>query len=112
MMPTFVAPAIDGAVLTFQLIVNDGVVDSPPSTVKITIKPKGRLELRPVIAPIAIVPGTKALTVTLTPGSGTGPRDVSADPGTTYRWIGNGLISGADGLPDVTPISAWTRPAC
>jgi hypothetical protein len=101
--PTFVAPSLDGAVLTFQLIVNDGVVSSTPDTVTITINAKDRLELRPVIVPIVIVPGTKQLTVTLAAGNGS-TSNVSADTKTTYRWLGNGLISGADGLPDITAI--------
>ena len=103
-MPTFPAPAIDGAVLTFQLVVNDGVVDSPADIVVVTVRPKGRLELRPVIAPIVVVPGTKQLTVTFTPGNGSGSRDVSADTETKYRWLGNGLVSGTDGLPNMTTI--------
>ena len=103
-MPTFPAPAIDGAVLTFQLIVNDGVVDSPADPVVITVKAKGRLELRPVIAPIVDRPGHQGADGDAHAGERRGPRDVSADPGTTYRWIGNGLVSGADGLPNVTPI--------
>jgi hypothetical protein len=37
--PTFTAPQVedDGAVLTFQLIVNDGMVDSEPDTVTVTV---------------------------------------------------------------------------
>jgi PKD repeat protein len=103
-MPIFTSPKIDGAVLTFQLVVNDGVVDSPADTVVITVRPKGHLDLRPVIAPIVVVPGTKQLTVTFTPGNGTATRDVTADTATTYRWLGNGLVSGTDGLPDMTSI--------
>src|SRR5206468_13107530 len=61
--------------------------------------------LRPVIVPIVAVPGTKPLTVALTPASGA-TRDVSADPGTSYQWLGSGLISGTSGVPDMTPILA------
>ena len=104
MMPTFVAPAIDGAVLSFKLIVNDGVVNSPADTVVLTVRAKARLELRPVIVPIVVVPGTKQLALTLTPLGGAPPRNVVADTHTTYRWLGNGLISGTDGLPDMAPI--------
>ena len=40
--PTFIAPSFDpgNSVLTFQLIVNDGTMDSKPDTVSIIIEPK------------------------------------------------------------------------
>ncbi len=38
--PTFVAPNTTG-VLTFQLIVNDGVIDSAPDTVNVTVTDTG-----------------------------------------------------------------------
>ena len=102
--PTFVAPSIDGAVLTFQLIVNDGVVDSLPDTVTITVKPKHRLRLRPVIVPLVIVPGSKQLTVTLESANGDPPRSVQGDARTTYEWIGGPVAVGGVPLPDFTPV--------
>jgi plastocyanin len=40
--PTFIAPSFDpnNSVLTFQLVVNDGIIDSKPDTVSIIIEPK------------------------------------------------------------------------
>ena len=108
--PTFTAPPIDGAVLTFQLIVNDGVVDSPADIGHHHGQAKGRLELRPVIAPIVVVPGTKQLTVTLHAGERQRIARRLRRSGTTYRWIGNGLVSGADGLPNMTPILSAIAP--
>ncbi|MEQ1868665.1 MAG: papain-like cysteine protease family protein [Vicinamibacterales bacterium] len=102
--PTFQSPAIDGAVLTFQLIVDDGVLKSAVDTVTITVKAQDRLKLQPVIAPIVVVPGSKQLSVTLQPANGDPDKDVTADAKTTYRWIGSGLVSGTDGLPDINPI--------
>ncbi|MGE5245573.1 MAG: Ig-like domain-containing protein, partial [Betaproteobacteria bacterium] len=101
--PTFAAPAIDDAALTFSLIVSDGLVNSAPSLVTITIRKKASLTLTPRIAAIAVVPGTKQLGVTLVGTDGT-TSDATADPKTSYRWIGNGLVSGVDGVPDVTAI--------
>jgi hypothetical protein len=102
--PTFKAPPTEGETLTFQLAVDDGTATSAAASVTITTNKSAHLTLRPVIAALAIVPGTKQLTVSLDPGNGSAATDVTADPKTTYKWLGTGLVSGAGGVPDVTSI--------
>jgi len=95
--PTFTAPKKEDT-LTFQLIVSDGLLDSPPATVTIKINKKDQLRLSPVLVPIAIVPGSKQLTVELEHGD-TGLIDnVTAAPETKYEWFGNGLIAEINGI--------------
>jgi hypothetical protein len=101
--PWFVAPDIDDEVLTFSLVVRDDYTASPPSTVKITVR-KGLLEIRPMMLAAAVMPATRQLAVTFDPHDGTPVRDVTADPDTKYRWLGKGLVSGIDNVPDITPI--------
>ncbi|MCU1383320.1 MAG: hypothetical protein JWL71_2017, partial [Acidobacteria bacterium] len=102
--PTFKAPPTEGETLTFELVVDDGTAASGAASVTITTKQSAHLTLRPAVAAFAIVPGTKQLTVSLDPGNGSAATDVTADPKTTYQWLGTGLVSGAGGVPDVTSI--------
>jgi hypothetical protein len=90
--PTFTAPKKEDT-LTFQLIVNDGLLDSPPATVTINVKKKDELLLSPLLVPFAVVPGSKQLTVQLQHGDTGVIEDVTADPLTSYKWLGNGLIA-------------------
>jgi hypothetical protein len=96
--PTFSAPAREDT-LTFQLIVNDDILDSAPATVTITVRKRDQLHLSPVLVPIAAVPGAKQLAVTFEHGD-TGIIDtVTADPDTTYEWLGAGLVADINAVP-------------
>ena len=100
MAPSFVAPDIDGEVLTFSLVVRDDYTASQPSTVKITVR-KGSLVLTPELLVAAVMPANRQLKLTFDPHDGTAVRVVTADPDTEYSWIGG---SSASPLPDITPI--------
>ncbi len=96
--PTFVSPNRE-EVLTFQLVVNDGIAESSPATVTITVRKDDQLHLSPLLVPVAVVPGAKQLTVTLEHGD-TGVIDtVTADTNTTYEWLGSGLVADINAVP-------------
>jgi hypothetical protein len=78
MNPTFVAPQVSGGnnVLTFQLTVNDGIEDSEPDTVNISIN-------RPPIANAGSDQTVEAYALVTLDGSGSS--DPDNDP-LTYQW--------------------------
>jgi large repetitive protein len=76
--PTFVAPGFpDDKILTFQLIVNDGTVDSKPDTVKITVKAN-----KPPVANAGLDKNVGSGKVSL---DGTASSDPDDDK-LTYQW--------------------------
>ncbi len=101
--PTFSTEGLNDVPLAFRLVVSDGVLVSQPDVVTITVRRQTKLVLTPVLALVAVVPGGKALTATLEDVSGTSTV-VTADPDTTYQWIGSGLTSGVNGIPNLTGI--------
>ena len=77
--PNFIAPSLsDQKTLTFELTVNDGIVDSKPSSVKITVKP----DKQPVADAGPDQTVKKGETATL---SGLGSSDPDKDK-LTYQW--------------------------
>ena len=101
--PTFSTQGLSNVAVAFQLVVRDATAISIPDTVTITVRRQAQLTLTPAIALVPIVPGTKPLIATLVDAAGAGT-NVSADTNTRYEWIGNGLVPGIDGVPDVTSI--------
>jgi hypothetical protein len=83
--PTFVAPNVTGTQnLVFELIVNDGTLDSPPDTVVIAVRAVGTVT---VIQRVVGADGTfsytssiNALTGTIVTANGTGQRSASLVP--------------------------------
>jgi hypothetical protein len=89
--PTFTAPA-QSAVLTFQLVTNDGKVDSPADSVAITVK--NRVPVAAAGADMPVESGEIAV------ADGAGSTDPDADA-LTYTWI---QVSGtAVTIIDVAP---------
>jgi hypothetical protein len=101
--PTFVAPALTGSstteTLRFELTVSDGTTTSNADRVTITVTSKDKLVLTPGLSVVAVVPGTRQLSVILSTKGGATQTDVTADPDTKYEWVGHGT-----NMPDLTPI--------
>ncbi len=80
--PTFTAPTVPvgGATLTFQLVVNDGQIDSDPATVNVAVKNVNH-------APVADAGSDQTLAEgSLVMLDGTGSYDPDTDP-LTYSWV-------------------------
>jgi hypothetical protein len=73
----------------FQLIVNDGIADSPPDTVTVTVRKNSRpvARIKP-IKPLTLVPGEPAPTLVLD-GKASLDRDRLPAP-LTYAWVQTG----------------------
>ena len=115
--PTF-GPTASGALLTFQLIVNDGKVDSPPDTVTITVRKSDQIHLRPRLLLLPKAFGTRPLNVFYEPGNGFAPDGIliTGDPHVEYRWLKGcrapagappcqALVPGVDKVPDIAALN-------
>jgi len=87
--PTFTAPAVDQSTdYTFTLIVSDGITDSAPSAVSITVMPAASVNHAPVADAGESRTVEEGEVVTL---DGRGSSDADGDA-LTYRWIAPGGI--------------------
>lgn len=98
-MPTFNAPMVDGnaAVLTFQLIVNDGATDSAPATVNVTVQNVNQPPVADAGAPQIVQEGT---TVSLSGAASFDPDDDAL----TFVWTqDDGIIAPLSAAASATP---------